>query len=349
MNAYSSILTALASAGVVCVAPEHRDQSCPISIVRNPNGTTSSVHYLRLSHKPSPETLAARNRQLRIRLWELALLYTALETLNSGSCLNNLANAGATPSFKDKLDLSPSSVTWAGHSFGATSVLQLVKSVFWHQSLPNLAGTEHETDPDWGPLYTASTDSTLARQVTSSSAIVLLDLWTMPLRGDYTKWLFDKPLPCYADKAGSGPGNVVAVMSQEFYNWKELRERTRRILSIEPANDRCSDASQTRGEPSPRLFYAPKTAHLSQSDFGCLFPWVTRYLMKAEEPERTISLNVRAILQLLRERGLQVGSVQAAPHVGGEMEGEGSDDDCEILSSNATVEGWIPLSLQTDE
>jgi platelet-activating factor acetylhydrolase len=338
-NAYSSILGALTSCGIICVAPEHRDQSCPISLIRKSDGTTTSVPYLTLSHNPTADVLTARNDQLRIRLWELELVYTALNKLDSGEILTNLAKK-STPSLQNTLDLSPGNVTWAGHSFGGASVVQLVKSVFWSQSIPTLQGTEYEDDPAWRPLYTPADNSALSRQITSRSPLVLLDLWTMPLREQSTKWLWEKPLPCWTEEKGSSPSNVVAIMSEGFYKWSELLRRTKSLLSQEPSKD--SPSPDTDDVRSPRLFYAPKTAHLSQSDFGCLFPWVGRRFLNAEQPERTILLNVRAFLQLFRERGVHVESFNEH---GAECEISDLGDDKAILASDGGVEGWTPLSL----
>ena len=340
-NAYSSIMGALASCGVICVASEHRDQSCPISIIRHGDGTTTNVPYLTLSHSPTPDNIAARNAQLRIRLWELELLYTAVEKLESGSALTNLANK-FSPSFKNMLDLSPSRVTWAGHSFGAASVVQLVKSVFWHQSVPSLDGTDYENTPDWQPLYTPAENSALARQITPHSPIVLLDVWTMPLSGSpSTKWLWENPLPCWAAEAQAQKSSVVAIMSEAFYNWSELRQQTRSLLSEQPARGPTS-AADVDGR-SPRLFYAPKTAHLSQSDFGCLFQWIVKQFLNAENHERTILLNVRAILQLFRERGVHVETFRTSLRAG-EKDNTGNDE--EMLAADGSVEGWMPVPAQ---
>lgn len=56
----------------------------------------------------------------------------------------------------------------------------------------------------------------------------------------------------------------------------------------------------------PHVFYSIASAHLSQSDFGLLFPWITKKALKAEEPERTLRLNARAILESLRRSGISV-------------------------------------------
>lgn len=339
-NAYSSILGALASCGVICIASEHRDQSCPISIIRSVDGTTTTVPYLALPHDQTPDVLAARNAQLRIRLWELELLYTAVEALEAGSALTNLAHQ-STPSFHYLLDLQPGSVTWVGHSFGAASIVQLVKSVYWHQSLPNINGTGYEDDPDWQPLYTPAENSALSTQITAESPLVLLDLWTMPLcSSPSTRWLWEKALPCWAAETDARRSNVLAIMSEAFHNWSGLLQRTKSLLSADP--EKGAVASKEADGRSPRLFYAPKTAHLSQSDFGCLFPWIGRRVLNAENPERTILLNVRAILQLFRERGVHVEAVQTTLQ-GGEKDDRGNDED--ILSAVARVEGWTPLPL----
>jgi platelet-activating factor acetylhydrolase len=338
-NTYSGILCALASCGVICVASEHRDRSCPISLIRKTDGTTFSVPYRALSHEPRPDILLARNNQLRIRLWELELLYTAVEKLDLGESLTNLAHESA-PSLKNMLDLSPGSVTWAGHSFGGASIVQFVKSIFWRQSIPNLKGSEHENDPAWQPLYTPAENSTLSAQITSRSPMVLLDLWTMPLGEQSTKWLWEKPLLCWTAEKNSQQSNVVAIMSEAFYNWTDHFKRIKSVLSKEPLNGPSSAERDDRR--SPRLFYAQKTAHMSQSDFGCLFPWYGKRFLEAEQPERTILFNVRAFRQLFQERGVPVEGLKES--------GEGSEkanfgDDPAILASDGGVDGWLPICL----
>lgn len=340
-NAYSHLLGSLASCGVICVAPEHRDQSAPVSIIRQADGGAKHVRYRKLSHDPDPEVLRARNAQLRVRLWELELLYTALSCLNQGTNLNNLADGGAVPSLNNALDLRPSKVTWAGHSFGAATVVQFVKSVFWHQTVPDATG-ESRSRSVFEALYTPAENSALREQITNDSPVVLLDLWTMPLRGDATLWLWEKPLPCYA---GDGPAksNVVTIMSEQFYNWTTMLDRTRAVLSRDPAERERSLVVSDTSTGGPRLFYAPKTAHLSQSDFGVLFPWPTKKWLHAEEPERTLLLNTRAILQLLRENQIPVESIKLD-------ENPSADDptleDSSVLAKHGNIQGWVPLSTR---
>jgi platelet-activating factor acetylhydrolase len=51
-----------------------------------------------------------------------------------------------------------------------------------------------------------------------------------------------------------------------------------------------------------KLFYVKDSAHLSQSDFGVLFP---RAIRKAVDPEIILDLNVRAVCEWLRESGFE--------------------------------------------
>lgn len=339
-NAYSHLLGSLASCGVVCVAPEHRDQSAPVSIIRQADGSRKSVRYRRLSHDPNPEVLNERNEQLRVRLWELELLYTALSSLNSGANLKNLAEGGA-PSLHQKLDLRPSKVTWGGHSFGGAAVVQFVKSVFWHQAVP-ATDNECRSRSMFEALYTPAEKSALKHQITPESPLVLLDLWTMPLRGDTTLWLWEKPLPCFASEESSKE-NVLAIMSEEFQKWTTMLDRTKAVLSMKPAEKERLAGPGATWPHGPRLFYAPKTAHLSQSDFGLLFPWAAKMWLRAEKPERTLLLNTRAILQLLRENLVSVEGISLEDNASLE---EPAVDDSAILAEEGNVQGWLPIPIQ---
>ncbi|EHY60383.1 hypothetical protein HRR83_000143 [Exophiala dermatitidis] len=466
LNTYSAICTSLASFGIVCVAPEHRDGSAPITFIRSADGTTTSIDYQKHPHTPTHEVLTSRNAQLRIRLWELEQLYTVLKSLNAGDKTftnyavedkqDNSTAQSKSPSWKDKLDLRPGRVTWAGHSFGACTMVQFVKSVYYHQSMPSLKGTPYENDLDWRPLYKPSSNSDLVDQITPESPIALLDLWAMPLRAEQTKWLWDKPLPCYDRKAedtNKAAPNVVAIVTAEFYNHTELLNRMRAALSPDPAaamakleeqstshqdsqeerqeltettafstalsktetstpdnidlesdsssstpdsssvpsrasspgpvvnSEGSTPASSTTSIPStsnnsvtdlsssktalalpwyPKLYLIPSSAHLSQSDFGLLFPRLVRYLTKAEDPEETIALNVRAILSMMRGSGLDVEPYKKQQHatkntkvkakktaattdVGGEKDDKDEEDD--ILTDGCTEKRFIPVPL----
>ncbi|KAL9118785.1 MAG: hypothetical protein Q9187_004659, partial [Circinaria calcarea] len=152
----------LASYGVVVLAPEHRDGSVPRTYIGGPKGRP--VDYKAISHVQSKEVEDARDEQLRIRLWELGLLHEALLKIGNGEEVSNVLSKdhkGNFSMFASGLDVhTPGKISWAGHSFGAATVLQFVKSVFYRSS---------PVPPSNRSLYKPAEDSAIVRQITPSS------------------------------------------------------------------------------------------------------------------------------------------------------------------------------------
>ncbi|KAK7721767.1 hypothetical protein SLS57_005116 [Botryosphaeria dothidea] len=348
-NAYSHICGSISSHGMIVIAPDHRDGSAPVSYVRaTETAEATTVDYRALAHKPSPEVYEGRDAQLRIRLWELGLVHDAVLKMEAGEELKNLDpnksaggkqdTANLLSMLKGRLDVHrPGSVSWAGHSFGAATVHQLVKSVFYRPE-SQIEG--------YKPLFTPESSSDIVQQITSFSPVILLDLWCLPLTSPNTKWLADKPLPCYA-RNGPGGTTLLAVLSEAFVKWSDHFQETRRRLSEDPSSD-----SPEQTKAPPRFFYPLNSAHLSQSDFGLLFPWITKKFLKTDEPERYLKLNVRAILQVLRENSIEVADTSRI-----DLEAEASQKeeviaatdksgDWKILGTSGEVRGWIPLDTK---
>jgi platelet-activating factor acetylhydrolase len=227
--------------------------------------------------------------------------------------------------FAHKLDVhTPGSITWAGHSFGAATIVQLVKSTFYRPD-SEISGYE--------ALITPDEDSTLVKQITPSSPVVLLDLWTLPLQSPATAWLKARPMPSYSSPKGGS--NMLAILSEAFFKWSTNLEETKEILR-KPTNTEYPD------QPGPHIFYPIASAHLSQSDFGILFPWLTTKVFGAKEPERVLKLNTRAILQVMRNCGQEV-----APTHRRDM--ENLWDETKILSGEKDViRGWVSLSTDPE-
>lgn len=98
-------------------------------------------------------------------------------------------------------------------------------------------------------------------------------------------------------------------------------------------------------QPGPHIFYPIASAHLSQSDFGVLFPWATAKVFGAKEPERVLRLNTRAILQVMRNLGIEVANTSVADL---EFEGVEKDkvipnDDSILSTRKDRVRGWINI------
>ncbi|MCJ1349187.1 hypothetical protein MMC31_007423 [Peltigera leucophlebia] len=342
-NAYSHLLASLASHGVVAIAADHRDGSAPLSIIRNIDGSRSKVvEYIPLPHVHSPVVEDGRDKQMRIRLCELGTIYEALLKIDRGENLTNIAAqqpAEANLSmFTSMLDVhTPSRVSWSGHSFGAATMVQLFKSVFYRTEASSASSYNL-----FGPLKSSS----ITRQITPESHLSLLDLWCGPLRSRKTSWLWDRPLPCYSPSSPGG-SNLVAVLSESFFKWRANLDMTKRIV-FPPSGK--SDPSNARFAP-PHVFHRLSSAHLSQSDFGLLSPWLTKTLLKADEPIRTLGLNARAILEVMRQGGIEVGPTSSS-----EMEEDvGINDttvehkefsnghDYQILAKDGCVKGWIAV------
>ena len=345
-NGYSHLCGSLASHGMVVVAPEHRDGSAPISYISTAKGQPpKTVDYLHLPHNPPKDLLEGvedqRMHQSKIRCWELGLIHDALLNFDGGKVLSNMALPNRTQDpnqsmFASNLDIhTPGKISWAGHSYGAATIVQFLKSVYYTP--------DHTTPSSYKPIYAPSRNSAIKQQITSCSPIVLLDLWAPPLFVPRMKWLWQKPLPAYDTRTGSPP---LAILSEAFFKWRSNLEDTKRALL--PANGQCPDVK-------PHIFYPISSAHLSQSDFGLLYPYLTRRFMKALDPERTLRLNVRAILESLRRSGINVADTsdqEMELSTGGEPSNPKEIEDKQafplsqdhtILATNGSIKGWIAV------
>lgn len=351
-NAYSHIAGSLSSHGVVVIAPDHRDGSAPISFVQNLDGTISkAVEYRSIPHVYSPEAEDGRDGQLRVRLWELGLVHEALLKVDQGEFLTNISaqhtdsTQGNLSMFASTLDVhTPGRISWSGHSFGATTVVQFIKSVFYRDSA--------SAPSSYKPLFTASEISPISQQIIPSSPISLLDLWSPPLRSSKTAWLWDKPLPCYS-ATGAGGSNLLTILSETFFKWRANLDLTKTVIFPSKDADTPSQKFAT-----PHVFYRMASAHLSQSDFALLSPWLTKRIFKADEPVITLSLNVRAILEVMRQDGInlalsslleteeQEGAKDSRPgnHPGDDNLSKGQD--IKILATDGSVKGWVALKAE---
>lgn len=134
---YTAYCGELASRGVVVATIEHRDGSCPGSIVHLPDGKQKKVLLFRADQlKPEKESKEVSNddwrfKKLAFRDAEIEETVKVLQDLNSGEgediFQKNYRNEG-----KDLGDwskrLNVSELVIAGHSFGATGALQALKS-----------------------------------------------------------------------------------------------------------------------------------------------------------------------------------------------------------------------------
>lgn len=343
-NAYSHIAGSIASHGVIVVAPEHRDGSTPISFVRDPSPNAKSekhfhrkpsrktVDYVKVPHTPGPEVENSRNAQLKIRLWELGLIHDSLLKVDQGVEVTNLDTASAALSqFRDVMDVhTPGKIAFAGHSFGAATVAQLLKSTYYSPQL-STAPTKFKA------LFTPSSDSSIVAQITPRSPLILLDVWCLALRAATSRWLWNLPLPSYAP-GGAGGSTILAVESQAFFKWRIHLKATKKLISPNPGSDEYDFENGQIAEPN--FFYATTSQHLSQSDFGILFPWVGKRFMHIEDPDRILRLNTRAILQVMRNSGIEVAPTSRQDMELTEDDASDTRLDQAILQKTGVVKGW---------
>jgi platelet-activating factor acetylhydrolase len=96
---------------------------------------------------------------------------------------------------------------------------------------------------------------------------------------------------------------------------------------------------------------------LSQSDFGLLFGWLIKRVLKTEQsPERYIKLNTRAILEVLRENDYEVAETsaidreeQSQPGQKLPMTGTKQTGDWKILDVDGAVTGWKAINVDRPE
>lgn len=150
---YTHYLGELASQGHIIAAIEHRDGSCPGTIINTSTKPPRRVLPLRqndlISDPPMDEPRLKRD-QLAFRTAEIFETLHALQTLNSGSPLTTTRSEGSYLStFTHRLDFSQ--LTIAGHSYGATGALQALKNAT-STSNPAVGGIALDPGKSSGPL-----------------------------------------------------------------------------------------------------------------------------------------------------------------------------------------------------
>lgn len=348
MNSHSALLGELASRGVVCVAVEHRDGSGALSLARNESSKgavdqpteISSIYYKNLTLKIRPGIWEARDAQFQIRVFELAATYKALELLNGGEVLPNLAGGPSTMNVipTASLNLKPGEVIWAGHSFGGATLIQFIKSIYYEGRGQFTKQEGEETSSNQSLLLQPPSPS-LVEQIKETSPVILLDPWFMPLRSPRTKDLHSRPLPCHdamPDKAfGQSPTTIAILSSECAWHWPQIHSHMPQILAANPQTIKTETEAETielfKNFVTPRhfmdeskrrnggsrvtekdlgnreptatgAFVLHDTTHTTLSDFGLMFPWVTWWVTGQRKPELA---NWNVARSILKAAGLE--------------------------------------------
>ncbi|PHH62823.1 hypothetical protein CDD81_6623 [Ophiocordyceps australis] len=130
---YSALFGELASRGIVVAALEHRDGSCPGTVIKRANHPDYPVVHFAEADLQTPDgkpidTPTMKRTQLAFREAEMWQAVRTLRNLDAGLgaaiAANNTRNQGslAFDQFKNRLDFDR--LIMAGHSYGATGALQ---------------------------------------------------------------------------------------------------------------------------------------------------------------------------------------------------------------------------------
>ncbi|KAH7126361.1 platelet-activating factor acetylhydrolase, isoform II-domain-containing protein [Dactylonectria estremocensis] len=132
---YTHFLGQLASRGYIVAAIEHRDGSCPGSLVKVKNKKDRRVLLLResdLEAEPPLTTAKLKEEQLAFRDAEISATIRVLQGINEGRGfdevfkLNSRSEGHALAAWAERLDFEH--LTISGHSYGATGALQALKT-----------------------------------------------------------------------------------------------------------------------------------------------------------------------------------------------------------------------------
>ncbi|CAO2649342.1 Nn.00g067270.m01.CDS01 [Neocucurbitaria sp. VM-36] len=155
-QSYSHYLGSIASHGYVVAAVEHRDGSGPGTIIHHPSGKEQKVWHLKLKDlqsDPPMTELDLKAAQLAFREAEISETIKLFAQLNAGEApivnLKPESPRESLPGFKHRLNLS--AVTVAGHSYGATGVMQALNTTeTW--GMPINGGIALDPGKESGPL-----------------------------------------------------------------------------------------------------------------------------------------------------------------------------------------------------
>ncbi|KAH8180230.1 platelet-activating factor acetylhydrolase, isoform II domain-containing protein [Sarocladium implicatum] len=156
---YTHYLGEIASRGYIVAAIEHRDGSCPGSIINHPSKPPRRVLPLRqddLVSDPPMDQPRLKRDQLAFRTAEIFETINALRTLDAADSplVTTRSEGQHLDSFAHRLDFSH--LTIAGHSYGATGALQALHNASSPASpIPPTGGIALDPGKSSGPLNTA--------------------------------------------------------------------------------------------------------------------------------------------------------------------------------------------------
>lgn len=157
---YTNYLGELASRGYVVAAVEHRDGSCPGTVIKIKGQKDRKLIHFReadLISDPPMDTPRIKRDQLAFREAEMREVIRLLQEINHGAGddifkLNSRNEGQSLHTWTDRLNLK--NLTISGHSYGATGALQALKHAPSPEN-PAVGGIILDPGKESGPLNAA--------------------------------------------------------------------------------------------------------------------------------------------------------------------------------------------------
>lgn len=178
---YTNYLGELASRGHIVAAVEHRDGSCPGSMVKINGRRDRRVTHFResdLLSTPPMDTPMFKREQLAFREAEILETIRVLASINDGNgndilSTNSRREGQTLHDWAGRLDMSR--LTISGHSYGATGALQALKST----TADSKDGTNDEVVPVGGIILDPGKESgELNADISAPILVVHSDSWS---------------------------------------------------------------------------------------------------------------------------------------------------------------------------
>lgn len=127
---YTHYCGELASRGYIVASIEHRDGSCPGSVIMSNGSSKNLFHFSEGDLEPKPETPDLKKMQLAMRQAEVEETVRVLRMINEGQGgevfkANAREEGLGLHDWRDRLDMDQ--IIIGGHSYGATLALQALK------------------------------------------------------------------------------------------------------------------------------------------------------------------------------------------------------------------------------
>jgi len=173
-------------------------------------------------------------------------------------------------------------------------MVQFTKATFYSATIPDSSSS----------LFSAISNTSLTQQITTSTPLILLDPWMLPLTSPAQSSLWNSPLPCFSSPTASSSSRVLSIISEGFWNWKLNADKVIELLTPPTPSSTSDKAGEEKILPG-KAYYAKGSKHFAQSDFGILFSWIVERFAKGAPGKELLHGNVNIIINMIKGWGYE--------------------------------------------